>query len=67
MSTPLIGMELKEACDLVTDYADLPTGGDFLEALGDMTASYDELDRDDRVALNMVLRAGRRMFAPVED
>lgn len=66
MSTPLIGMELKEACDLVKDYADRQ-GLPFLEALMSMEADFDELDRDDRVALNMVLRAGRRMFAPVED
>ena len=64
MGTPLIGMELREACDIVQAYADLQ-GLPFLEALQEMDACYDDLDREDKVALNMVLKAGQEMFAPI--
>jgi hypothetical protein len=62
MGTPLY-MELKEACELVTNYAGIHTNGDFLAALNDMESCYDDLDREDRTAFNMVMRAGQAMFA----
>jgi hypothetical protein len=62
MGTPLY-MELKEACELVTNYAEIHTAGDFLAALNDMEFCYDDLDREDRVAFNMVMQAGQAMFA----
>ena len=62
MSTPLIGMELKEACQIVQDYADRQ-GLPFLEALMSMEADWDELDRQDRTAFIMVMKAGAKMFA----
>ena len=61
MSTPLIGMTLKEACDAVQAYADIQ-GLPFLEALQSMEADYDELDLVDRTAYGMVMRAGQEMF-----
>ena len=63
MGTPLIGMTLKQACDIVQDYADLQ-GLPFLEALMDMQACFDDLDREDRVAYQMVMVAGHGMFTP---
>jgi hypothetical protein len=63
MGTPLY-MELGDACTLVTDYAELHTGGDVLAALKDMQLCYDDLDKEDRVAYNMFMDAGQRMFAP---
>jgi len=62
MGTPLIGMTLKEACEIVQDYADLQALP-FLEALISMEADWDELDREDRTAFAMVMQAGQRMFA----
>lgn len=58
----LIGMTLKEACEIVQDYA-LLQGLPFLEGIKSMEADWDELDREDRTALSMVLQAGQRMFA----
>jgi hypothetical protein len=63
MGTPLY-MEMSDACTLVQDYAELHTGGDVLAALTHMQISYDDLDKEDRVAYNMFMRAGREMFAP---
>jgi hypothetical protein len=63
MGTPLY-MELGDACTLVTEYAELHTGGDVLAALKDMQECYDDLDKEDRVAYNMFMDAGRKMFAP---
>ena len=65
MGTPLY-MELSDAVQLVTDYADLHTGGDVIAALEDMEFCYDDLDKEDRVAYTMFVRAGRQMFAPVD-
>lgn len=62
MGTPLIGMTLKEAVQIVQNYADLQ-GLPFLEALMSMEADFDELDREDRTAFLMVMRAGQKMFA----
>ena len=62
MGTPLIGMTLADACSIVKAYADVQ-GLPFLEGLMEMDASYDDLDREDKVACNMVLKAGREMFA----
>ena len=62
MGTPLIGMTLKEACDIVSDYRDLQGLPGFLEALQDMQACFDDLDREDRCAFNMVMKAGHEMF-----
>lgn len=62
MGTPLY-MELSEACELVTSYAALHTDGDVLAGLQDMQACYDDLDKQDRVAYNMFMAAGRQMFA----
>jgi len=31
-----------------------------------MEFCYDDLDKEDRVAYNMFMAAGRRMFAPIE-
>jgi hypothetical protein len=59
-------MELSDAVELVNNYADLHTGGDVLEALQDMEFCYDDLDKEDRVAYNMFMAAGRKMFAPVD-
>jgi hypothetical protein len=39
-------------------------GGDILTALQDMQDCYDDLDKEDRVAYNMFMAAGREMFAP---
>jgi hypothetical protein len=63
MGTPLY-MELGDACKLVQDYAELHTGGDILAGLKDMQFCYDDLDKEDRVAYNMFMDAGRKMFAP---
>lgn len=65
MGTPLY-MELSDACRIVKDYADLHTGGDVLAGLKDMEACYDDLDKSERVAYNMFMKAGREMFAPRE-
>jgi hypothetical protein len=62
MGTLLIGMTLKEACDAVKDYADMHTGGDLLAGIKDMEACYDDLDREDRTAYNMFIKAGQEMF-----
>jgi hypothetical protein len=62
MGTPLY-MEMKQACQLVQDYADLHTGGDLLEGIKDMESCYDDLDREDRAAYTMYVNAGRKMFA----
>ena len=64
MGTPLY-MEMTEACELVKAYADLHCGGDVLAGLMDMQACYDDLDKADRVAYNMFMAAGRKMFEPV--
>ena len=61
MGTPLY-MELSDACTLVTEYAEIHTGGDVLAALKDMQFCYDDLDKEDRVAYNMFMAAGREMF-----
>jgi hypothetical protein len=66
MGTPLY-MELGDACTLVTEYAQMHTGGDVLAALKDMQFCYDDLDKEDRVAYNMFMDAGRKMFAPKVD
>jgi hypothetical protein len=59
-------MELGEACELVQEYAQNNTGGDILAGLKEMEACYDDLDKEDRVAYNMFMQAGRKMFAPKE-
>lgn len=64
MGTPLY-MEMSEACELVKSYADLHTGGDVLAGLMDMQACYDDLDKEDKVAYNMFMKAGRDMFSPL--
>lgn len=66
MGTPLY-MELSDACRLVQEYAELHTGNDILAALKDMEFCYDDLDKEDRVAYNMFMRAGREMFKPKGD
>ena len=58
----LIGMTLKEACEIVQNYADRQ-GLPFLEGIKSMEADWDELDREDRTAFSMVMQAGQRMFA----
>jgi hypothetical protein len=63
MGTPLY-MEIGDACKLVQDYAELHTDGDVLAGLKDMQSCYDDLDKEDRVAYNMFMDAGRKMFAP---
>ena len=63
MGTPLY-MELSDACEIVQNYADGNTGGDILEALKEMECCYDDLDKEDRVAYNMFMAAGRKMFQP---
>ena len=66
MGTPLY-MDLSDACKIVADYADLHTGGDVLAGLKDMQACIDDLDKEDRVAYHMFMKAGREMFAPVDN
>ena len=66
MGTPLY-MELGDACVLVTEYAQTHTGGDVLAGLKEMEASWDDLDKEDRVAYTMFMNAGRKMFAPKVD
>ena len=63
MGTPLY-MDMSDACKLVQDYAELHTDGDILAGLKDMQSCYDDLDKEDRVAYNMFMDAGRKMFAP---
>ncbi len=63
MGTPLY-MDLGDACRLVQEYAELHTGNDVLAALKEMRASWDDLDKEDKVAYNMFMDAGQRMFAP---
>ncbi len=65
MGTPLY-MDLGDACRLVQEYAELHTGNDVLAALKEMRASWDDLDKEDKVAYNMFMDAGQRMFAPKE-
>ena len=65
MGTPLY-MELADACALVTEYAEIHTGGDVLAGLKDMAACWDDLDKADRVAYTMFMKAGQEMFAPVD-
>jgi hypothetical protein len=43
------------------------TEGDILAGLKDMEFCYDDLDKEDRVAYNMFMRAGREMFKPKGD
>jgi hypothetical protein len=57
-------MDLGDACRLVQEYAELHTGNDVLAALKDMQFCYDDLDKEDKVAYNMFMDAGQRMFAP---
>jgi hypothetical protein len=57
-------MELSDACEIVQNYADGNTGGDILEALKEMGCCYDDLDKEDRVAYNMFMAAGRKLFQP---
>jgi hypothetical protein len=66
MGTPLY-MDLGDACRLVQEYAELHTGNDVLAALKDMQFCYDDLDKEDRVAYNMFMAAGREMFKPKGD
>jgi hypothetical protein len=63
MGTPLY-MDLGDACELVQQYAELHTGNDVLAALKDMQLCYDDLDKEDKVAYNMFMDAGSKMFAP---
>jgi len=63
MGTPLY-MEMSDACELVQNYADIHTGGDILAGLQDMEFCYDDLDKEDRVAYNMFMAQGRKMFQP---
>ena len=63
MGTPLY-MELADACKFVIEYANIHTGGDVLVGLKDMQSCWDDLDKEDRVAYNMFMDAGRKMFAP---
>jgi hypothetical protein len=63
MGTPLY-MEMSDACELVQNYADMHTGGDILAGLQDMEFCYDDLDKEDRVAYNMFMAQGRKMFQP---
>ena len=65
MGTPLY-MEMSEACQLVQEYADNNTGGDLLAGLKEMEFCYDDLDKEDRVAYSMFMRAGRKLFATVD-
>ena len=62
MGTPLY-MEIADACLLVTEYAQTHTDGDILAGLREMQASWDDLDKEDRVAYTMFMDAGRRLFA----
>lgn len=62
MGTPLY-MDISYAVQLVKDYADLHTGGNVVAALNDMEFCYDDLDKEDRVAYNMYMDAGRKMFS----
>jgi hypothetical protein len=57
-------MDISDACRLVQEYAELHTNNDVLAALHDMEFCYDDLDKEDRVAYNMFMEAGRKMFAP---
>jgi hypothetical protein len=38
-----------------------------LAGLKDMEACWDDLDKTDRVAYTMFMKAGREMFAPVDN
>jgi hypothetical protein len=58
-------MDMACAVRLVSEYAELHTAGDVLAALQDMQSCYDDLDKQDRVAYNMFMAAGREMFATV--
>jgi hypothetical protein len=62
MGTPLY-MDISDACTLVTEYAETHTGGDILAGLREMRASWDDLDKEDRVAYTMFMDAGRKLFA----
>jgi hypothetical protein len=59
-------MELSDACALVQEYADTHTDGDVLAGLKEMQTYWDDLDKEDRVAYTMFMKAGREMFAPRE-
>ena len=65
MGTPLY-MEIADACLLVTEYAETHTDGDILAGLKEMRASWDDLDKEDKVAYTRFMDAGRKMFAPKE-
>jgi len=65
MGTPLY-MELSDACEIVTRYAEDNTCGDILAGLKEMEFCYDDLDKEERVAYRMFMDAGRKMFAPRE-
>lgn len=65
MGTPLY-MELGDACRIVQEYAEENTGNDVLAGLAEMEANYDDLEKEERVAYNMFMDAGRKMFAPKE-
>jgi hypothetical protein len=57
-------MELSDAVQIVQEYARMHWGGDILTALKDMQDCYDDLDKEDRVAYNMFMAEGRKLFAP---
>jgi hypothetical protein len=64
MGTPVY-MTLKEACEIVQNYADIHTGGDILAGISEMRACYDDLDREDQVASTMFVNAGRKMMEAI--
>jgi hypothetical protein len=59
-------MDMAGAVRLVNEYAEIHTAGDVLAALKDMEFCYDDLDREDKIAYNIFMDAGRKMFAPKE-
>jgi hypothetical protein len=59
-------MEPSDAIRTVQEYAELHTQGDILAALKDMQACWDDLDKQDRVAYNMFIKAIKNLFAPID-
>jgi len=61
-------MNLKQACEIVKEFANEHANGDLLEGaqLMDIHRELGLLDEGQRIAFGMFMTAGREMFAPRE-
>ena len=59
-------MEMKTACEIVQDFAD-SRGLGLLEGLEEMSQHLDYISEREVIAFRMFMRAGQKMFAPVDE